>query len=152
MKPGLTNRNPNTYIFNNLSNVLEFDISVNGKAEGYNDSMASAKITEKTYSDGYNFKTDYHVIIYLHPKCNKCGKYLKEPEEQVYDSLEHEIMEAVVVDILDKDFGKYDTAGFDGVMRLWGKVMIPHDCRTFRGLFSNRQMIYVPSTGTFEKE
>lgn len=129
---------------------MNFDLDVTTKANGQEDSMASATVKEKTYSDGYNFHTEYDVTIHLHPKCHKCNKYIKEPEEQVFDSLEHEIIEALVVDILDKDYGKYDTIGFDSIMRKFGDIRIPHDCKKMKGLWTSRQMIYIPSTGTFK--
>ena len=146
-RTGVATQHHNFYIYICSRKVLNFDLNVDKRAKGQEDSMASATVKEQTFSDGYNFHTEYNVIIHLHPRCNKCNKYLKEPEEQVYDSLEHEIMEALVVDILDKDYGKYDTIGFDSFMRKWGKVMIPHDCKTLKGLYSRRQMIYIPSTG-----
>ena len=105
---------------------MDFDYKIFGSTRDITNANASAVIY---HSQGKS-------NIYLHPsKCSNCKSYFDDIEYQTITGINHEVQESLVVEILQKDMGKYENKWFDETCTKWSNTTYQHSCKGLRGIF-----------------
>lgn len=106
---------------------MDFDYKIFGNI--LPNANASAKI----------FYTKNKADIFLHPsKCTDCGAFYDDIEHQTISSLNHEVQEIIVFDIIVGDIGEYKRKWFDETSSKLNRKIFKHKCRRSWFIVNNK--------------